>query len=469
MTAAISANHASSRGVFLNSGPGASLSPVDIGHPEYIGLVDPDSAFWSLVKKEKLGEALTGGEFLKSFREKRAAFLGEMDTLRFGLKPSAVYFNPTDKCNLNCSYCYISEKIRRDGEHMPKEKLLEALGKLKTFFNETIGGEIKPQIIFHGSEPLLNKKAIFAGIEKYKDDFLFGVQTNGTALDEEAISFLTSNGVGIGLSLDSHIQSVADKTRKTWSGESVFRQAISSLERLKGYPNYNVICTAAQSNMAGLPGIVEFFHSMEVPACMLNPVRITMPGGREAKPEDHELAGYYLAALDKSRELYLKTGRKIVVANFANIILSIVAPLARRLMCDISPCGGGRCFFAVSAKGDIFPCSEFISLDEYKGGNLFDGPIGDAFGSVGFQKVIGRKVEDIEPCNRCSIRHYCGSPCPAEAAEANGGMNRPGGFCELYEEQVRYAFRQIADGRENDFLWDNWDAGTATTINITSL
>ena len=30
-------------------------------------------------------------------------------------------------------------------------------------------------------------------------------------------------------------------------------------------------------------------------------------------------------------------------------------------------------------------------------------------------KQSGRKVEDITPCNRCAICHFCGSPCPAEA------------------------------------------------------
>ena len=41
-----------------------------------------------------------------------------------------------------------------------------------------------------------------------------------------------------------------------------------------------------------------------------------------------------------------------------------------------------------------------------------------------FQKVTGRKVEDIEPCRHCAIRHFCGSPCPAEAHEMNGGMDK---------------------------------------------
>ena len=41
----------------------------------------------------------------------------------------------------------------------------------------------------------------------------------------------------------------------------------------------------------------------------------------------------------------------------------------------------------------------------------------------------------------------------------HGGMDRTGAFCEFYEEQVRYAFRLIADDKVNDFLWDGWDQG----------
>ena len=51
----------------------------------------------------------------------------------------------------------------------------------------------------------------------------------------------------------------------------------------------------------------------------------------------------------------------------------------------------------------------------------------------------------------------------------NGGMNNTGAFCELYEEQVRYALRLIADGKEDAFLWDGWDVGTTTTFNFSSL
>ena len=84
-------------------------------------------------------------------------FLKEMQTLRFGLKPSAVYFNPTDRCNFNCTYCYIPEKMRKHGANMSAEKLIEGLSILKRYFKTTVPKGRNPQIIFHGAEPLTSK------------------------------------------------------------------------------------------------------------------------------------------------------------------------------------------------------------------------------------------------------------------------------------------------------------------------
>ena len=48
-------------------------------------------------------------------------------------------------------------------------------------------------------------------------------------------------------------------------------------------------------------------------------------------------------------------------------------------------------------------------------------------------------------------------------------MQRPGAFCELYEEQARYALRLIADEKEDAYLRDGWDAGMSTSIEIGTL
>lgn len=261
-----SINKAFSSGQYFNTGSGPTIQPIDIGHETYCAIIDPDTAFWSLVRKEKVGEALeVSSALMQEFLKRRDEFVKEMELLRFGLTPSAAYFNPTERCNLNCSYCYIPEDMRRTGAQMTQEELVRALGVLKEYFHGTLPEGRKAQIVFHGSEPMLARDAVFAGIDQYKDDFNFGLQTNGTLLDDEAIDFLTSRGIGIGLSLDGHEAAVADATRKNWGGEGYFDKVCATLEKLKGYPNYNVICTATTQNMLYLVDIVDFLHQMEGP------------------------------------------------------------------------------------------------------------------------------------------------------------------------------------------------------------
>ncbi|GFK94511.1 Anaerobic sulfatase-maturating enzyme [Fundidesulfovibrio magnetotacticus] len=456
------------RGRHFNTGSGPALQPVDIGHRDYMAVVDPDTAFWALVRTEKLGQTLASRKFMKAYASQADRFAEEMRRLRFGLTPSAVYFNPTERCNLNCAYCYIPAAMRSGGEHMSRERLLEALDRLKAHFDATLPEGTRPQVVFHGAEPLLNREAMFAGIERHRDHFRFGIQTNATLLDEEAIAFLTGHGVGVGVSLDGASAAVADRARVTWGGEGVSRKVLWAMEKLAGYPAFSVICTVTEGNVRTLPKVVEFFHKHGVGTCLLNMVRCTLLGARKIKPDEDLAARWFVKALERSHELYKETGRKLVVGNFANILLAILAPTARRLMCDISPCGGGRCFFALAPGGDVFPCSEFIGLPDWRGGNLFADSLGDILESAPFKAVTGRKVEDIEECSRCAVRHFCGSPCPAEAAEMNGGMDRKGAFCRFYEEQARYAFRLIADGRADDFLWDGWDEGVETTFEFTA-
>lgn len=451
----------------LNIAHGGQLQPVDIGHQDYLGLVSADTAFWALVQKKQFGRALSSSSpLLRKYQRKAAAFAEEMERLRFGLRPSAVYLNPTDRCNLNCAYCYIPEDLRKNGRHMSGSNLRKALRILKDYFNSNLPQGQLPQVVFHGAEPLLNKEAVFAAIDEFSRDFRFGIQTNGTLLDAADITFLTARKISIGLSLDGHIPRTADCLRRGWNGEGVSQKVIAAIEQLRGCANYSVICTVTKENMSAQVRMVEFLHRLGVPTCMLNPVRCTLPGSRGHRPADLDIAKDYLRALERTEELYQESGRKLIVANFANVLIAIIAPTSRRLMCDISPCGGGRCFFAVAANGGIFPCSEFIGLPEFKGGNIFRDDLCGVLKTAPFTSVKERRIEHIAPCNRCAIRHFCGAPCPAEAYAMNGEIETPGAFCELYAEQARYAFRLIADNKMDAYLWDDWDKGTLTTFKM---
>jgi uncharacterized protein len=448
-------------GRFLNTGDGNCLQIIDLQHPVYVAAVEPDTAFWSLIEKGHLAHALGSGEIAGKLKRHFKTMSEEMETLRFGLTPSAVYFNPTEQCNLNCTYCYIPQEHRKNGRHMTWAEMEKALLILRDYFSATMpSGGRKPQIVFHGSEPLMNKRVVFRAVDEYVGEFDFGIQTNATLLEKEDVQFLVSRSVALGVSLDGHTPLVADKHRKNWAGDGTFRKVLKAVEMCRDYPLFNVICTVTSQNVRSLVKIVEFFHEWGVENCLMNQVRCTLEGGRAAKPSDPEMARMFIKALDRTFELYRETGRKLIIGNFANILLGIIAPTGRRLMCDISPCGGGRCFFAVSAEGDVYPCSEFIGLPGFKGGNLFEDELPAILASDPFKMVTGRKVENITPCSRCAIRHFCGAPCPAEAYQAHGSMEGRGAFCEFYEHQVRYAMRLIADKVESAYLWDNWDRDT---------
>ncbi|MGE5785467.1 MAG: peptide-modifying radical SAM enzyme CbpB [Myxococcales bacterium] len=449
---------------FVNSGEGPSLVPWDIGHPTHVAILGGDTAFWALVPQRRLSEVLFDGALLREYGVKRELFAKEMSRLRFGLTPSCVYFNPTERCNLNCIYCYLPSSQRRDGMHMSVADTLAAMETLHAYFSGHMPPGRLPQVVFHGAEPLLNRDAVMAAIGRYSDKIRFGIQTNATLLDGSAVDFLVRHRVAIGLSLDGSDSEVSDATRKTWSGEGTHHSVVKALQRLHGYPDYSVICTITKHNVRHLNAMVEYLHAAQVPTCMLNALRCTMPGSVALRPDDHEVASHLLSALDRSHELYRSTGRKLVVANFANALLTILAPTARRQMCDISPCGAGRSFFALAANGDLYPCSEFIGMPGFCGGNLARNGITEVLGSENFRSISTRKVEEIDHCKACAIRHFCGAPCPAEAHARKGNPCERGSYCRLYEEQTRYAFRVIADKRADEYLWNDWTVGTSVSF-----
>ncbi|MBI4689165.1 MAG: SPASM domain-containing protein, partial [Nitrospirae bacterium] len=137
---------------------------------------------------------------------------------------------------------------------------------------------------------------------------------------------------------------------------------------------------------------------------------------------------------------------QIVIGNFANVILAIISPSARRMMCDISPCGGGRTFLTITANGDMVPCGEFIGFKEFSGGNIFKTSIKKAMNSKPFKEIRNRVVEKIDECNTCDFRHICGSPCPAEMY-ARGNLYGKAEFCEFYKEIIKHAFKLIAEDK----------------------
>jgi uncharacterized protein len=406
-------------------------------------LLDADNVFWALAPKNAEGEPFISREILSLYQEKKEALDEEMRQFRFGIELSAVYIDPTDRCNSNCPYCYVPAKMRKYGVQMTLKQLRQVLNKVLDYF---VGRERKPVIIFHASEPLLAKEAVFSAIREFKDRFSFGLQTNGLLLEKEDVEFLKEFRVGVGISLDAPLRELNNKTRPSAKGGN-FDAVLRAIEWFDGYPGLNVISTMTKFNIRSLDKLVRLLHRKKVPCVLFNPVRLTRKASLKVKPDEAVMAKNFLKAVDTAIELSKNTGRRIVVANFSNVILGIVAPEARRMMCDISPCGGGRCFLTITASGEMIPCGEFIGIKNSSGGNIFKTGIREAMESSPFKEIRSRIVERVSECGNCIYRNICGSPCPAEL-KSLGNIFQKAVFCEFYKEIISYAFKLIAQGKE---------------------
>ena len=391
--------------------------------------LDPETNFWGVGEQKKLE---------KLYSSVRDELIGEMRTLRFRREIILLYVNPTDRCNASCPYCYLPKDIKLRGRSMHYAELCAVIEKAIGFFEDR---GLKGTMVFHGSEPLMNSENIFRVIEEYQDRLNFGIQTNGLLLTEEDAEFIRERKVNIGISLDSPFEETNDALR----GRGHYRKVLEVLEWLSGYRGLNVVTTITKHNQRQLADMVKFLHGRKVSLCLMNPVRGTQKGSLALRPEPQEIAENFVKAVDTAIEL-TKQGQRIVVGDFANLLLGIIAPGARVLMCDISPCGAGRRFFSIAADGTCYPCGEFIGMQEFAGGSIFDSAIGGISSSEGFKQVAKRAVEEIEECNICLFRNICGAPCPAEIYSTQGSMYSKSYYCDFYKKVIEHAFRVILRG-----------------------
>lgn len=406
-------------------------------------LMDPDNVFWGILRKDQQTSVhRTRLSALCQKVKKRCD--EEMMQLRFESHLAAIYIDPTDRCNAYCRYCYIPARLRSKGRSMTQAELDLVLKKIVDYFDRQAK---KPVVIFHASEPLLVKDILFRSIEKFKRFFHFGIQTNALLLEREDVTFIKRHRISIGISIDAADEATNNRLRIGENKSGNYRKAVQAIEWFRGYKGLNVITTMTKWNIAKLTRLVRFLHGKKVECVLINPVRLTQRNSLRVKPDIKLMTKYFLKAVDAALKCSMESGRKIIVGNFANTLVSMIAPSARRLMCDISPCGGGRCFLTISANGDMIPCGEFIGLSGFSGGNIFRDSMDSAMQSAPFKRIRARCVEGISECMGCQYRNICGAPCPAEL-HALGDMNQKAIFCEFYKKVIRYAFRLLASGKE---------------------
>ncbi|MEI6095632.1 MAG: cyclophane-forming radical SAM/SPASM peptide maturase GrrM/OscB [Gammaproteobacteria bacterium] len=201
------------------------------------------------------------------------SFSGEVDE-NFRAGPiELIGIQPTLFCNLNCSYCFLSEEDRRS----PKKITIELVDKIaeRVFESGLVDGVFT--ITWAASEPLTLTpefyEEAFATIEKHntnKTKIVHSFTTNATLITEKWCEFFSKYQIYLAVSLDGPAF-IHDRCRVTRTGKGTHKKVIEGVRLLRKH-NFPFACISVISDYTlDYPDeFYDFFRSLKIGGTALN-------------------------------------------------------------------------------------------------------------------------------------------------------------------------------------------------------
>lgn len=324
-------------------------------------------------------------------------------------------------CNLRCKYCFAST-----GDFGKGRKLLdEATGKMAIdFLLEHSNGRKNLELDFFGGEPLMNMEVVKSVVEyarskekEYNKNFRFTITTNGVLLNDENILFINKEMSNVVLSIDGRPE-VNDNMRPAINGKGSYEVILPKYqklvaERLKGEKDqYYVRGTFTKHNLDFSNDVISLVNAG------FDQISVEPVVADEKQP-------YALSEQDLPRiyEEYEKLARYIIEKkksgqgfNFFHFMLDLdQGPCAIK---RLRGCGCGNEYVAVTPDGDIYPCHQFVGMEEWKMGSLYD----NSFNTVMKDEFAHANVYNKKACVDCWAKFYCSGGCNANSLQYAGGI-----------------------------------------------
>ena len=337
-------------------------------------------------------------------------------------------------CNLNCEYCFYTEKnaLFPDGENYRiTDEVLEAFIR-KSFESQDI-----PEIPFawQGGEPTLVGIDFFRKVvelqRKYANGkrFTNSLQTNGILLDDEWCEFLAENGFLVGLSLDGP-EEIHDRYRIDRKGNPTHALVMRGLELLQKYGvEFNILACITKESARKPLDIYRFFKKHNVQFIQFIPVVERMPdaaasnlGLQLSRPiaseqEESEVAVTPWTVNPISFGSFMITIfdewiRSDVGATYVmNFEWALSSWMGIKGSTCISSERCGNCV-VMEHNGDIYSCDHHV-YPEYRLGNILTDDLNDMVMSER-QLAFGASKETTltRQCRECPALFACCGECP---------------------------------------------------------
>lgn len=334
--------------------------------------------------------------------------------------------NLTDKCNLRCDYCYFGDNDRKD------DMTPATLDKTFDFFID-FAGKMKDDALvmtFFGGEPLVRYEEMKRAVKYCEDSgaklkFKYAINTNGTLITGEILDYFAEKQFTIFLSIDGRAP-LHNKHR----GAGAFEKFEPYLKRLA---EMNAVAEKViTADGAGeVYDSVAYFRDLGFKGVMMQP---DFAPNWTRKEFDVLISEY-----ERVADLYKKA--KLAKENFTvNVIEERIKTAIAGGSIKKTSCNAGERIYAVSPRGELFPCTHFVSKTDkrYVLGNIFDG-----FDTKAVLKFRLFHEKDKPECEDCTIKDQCiGNSCACTSYTTMGDIYKISPMvCEHERAIVRIADR----------------------------
>tara|TARA_B100002003_G_scaffold52451_1_gene47653 strand:+ start:8064 stop:9263 length:1200 start_codon:yes stop_codon:yes gene_type:complete len=367
------------------------------------------------------------------------------------------------ECNLDCSYCYYTEKAAL---YPPRTQFRMTDAVLETYIKDYIAASALPEIMFfwQGGEPTLLGLDFFESVvelqNKYKPEnqtVTNSLQTNGTLIDDSWVGFLAENNFLVGISIDGPAR-LHDRFRVGKKDEKTFvkvEQAIKILQA--GGVEYNTLTTVQRRNFRFGAEVYRYLRDLGVEYMQFIPiVERRRPDGELAGPPDLEAQNkktkitewsvpqdgygdFICAVFDVWRKSDVG---KVFVQPF-DVHLGLRMGEPSTLCVNARSCGKG---LAMEHNGDLYACDHYV-YSTHRLGNVMETPMQELVADVRQLKFGEDKHKKLpSECVACRFLTYCGGGCPKHRfmPSKSGGFDL-NYFCPSYTKIAEYIEPAMAE------------------------
>ena len=344
------------------------------------------------------------------------------------MPPLSIMIKPASSlCNMRCRYCFyhdVSDIRQVKSFGIMSEETAENLIKKALRFAD---GE-SVAFAFQGGEPLIAGMDYFKSFVRKVSEhntkgsrIFYGLQTNGTLVNDEWADFFAENKFLVGLSLDGDYK--ANRFRVDENGDNTYEKIISAAEIFKKHNVQFNILTVLTGYCAD--NIDTIYRSLTNKGFKyLQFIPCLRPFGDKSESEMYMTVRQYAKFLIHGFNLYVKDYVRhdyTSVRYFDNLVhLFLGNPTEQCGMC-------GHCMhqFVAEGNGNIYPC-DFYCTDDWLLGNINESDFDVLAHTERAESFLRESLKVDEECKKCRFFPVCrGGGCKR--------MKNDRSYCEAYK------------------------------------